>query len=110
MLAAGGADERPYVETLLSDENGVFVAASDYMKSLPLLIARWFPGPYTVLGTDGYGLSESREALRGHFEVSGEWIVFAALSTLAQANRGTVKDAVEYASKAGLDLEKAIPA
>ena len=109
MLTAGGADERPYVETLLAAENGVFVAASDYMKSLPLLISRWFPGPYTVLGTDGYGLSESREALRGHFEVSREWIVFAALSTLAQANRGTVKDAVEYASLAGLDLEKAIP-
>ena len=63
-----------------------------------------------MLGTDGYGLSESREALRGHFEVSEAWIVFAALSTLAQANRGTVKDAREYASLASLDLEKAIPA
>ncbi len=109
MLAAGGAEERPYVETLLAGENGVFVAASDYMKALPLLIARWFPGPCTVLGTDGYGLSESREALRDYFEVSKEWIVFAALSTLAQANKGTVKDAMAYASDAGLDLAKAMP-
>ena len=109
MLAAGGAEERPYVESLLADEAGVFVAASDYMRALPLLIARWFPGPYAVLGTDGYGLSESREALRGYFEVSSEWIVFAALSTLAQANKGTVKDAMAYAAGAGLDLDKPMP-
>ena len=109
LLAAGGADERPYVETQLAGENGVFVAASDYMRALPLSIARWFPGAYTVLGTDGYGLSESREALRGYFEVSKEWIVFSALSTLAQANKGRIKDAMEYADAAGLDLGKAMP-
>ena len=110
MLAAGGSDERPYVETLLAGEEGVFVAASDYMKALPLSITRWLPGPCTVLGTDGYGLSESREALRRYFEVSKEWIVFAALSTLAQANRGPVDEALAYAKKAGLDLAKAMPA
>ena len=104
MLAAGGSDERPYVETLLAGEDGVFVAASDYMKALPLSIARWLPNVYTVLGTDGYGLSESREALRNHFEVSSAWIVFAALSTLAQANKRPVTDALEHAGKAGLDL------
>ncbi len=109
MLGAGVADERPYVETLLEGEDGIFVAVSDYMKALPLGIARWFPGPYTVLGTDGYGLSESREALRGYFEVSREWIVFAALSTLAQANKGLAKDALDYAAAAKLDLDKAMP-
>ena len=106
MLAAGGSDERPYVETLLADEEGIFVAASDYMKALPLGIARWLPGPCTVLGTDGYGLSESRDALRDHFEVSQAWIVFATLSTLAQANRRPVAHALEYAAKACLDLDK----
>ena len=110
MLAAGGSEERPYVQTLLEGEEGVFVAASDYMKALPQSIARWFPGPYAALGTDGYGLSESREALRDHFEVAREWIVFAALSTLAQANRGTVREALEYAQQAGLDLDKMGPA
>ena len=109
MLTAGGSDERPYVETLLEGEEGVFVAASDYMKALPLSIARWFPGAYTVLGTDGYGLSESRDSLRGYFEVSRDWVVFAALSTLAQANKATVGDALDYASTAGLDLDKAPP-
>ncbi len=110
MLTAGDAEQRPYVETLLADEEGVFVAASDYMRALPLSIARWFPGPYTVLGTDGYGLSESRDALRGYFEVSRDWIVFAALSTLAQANKGTVADALAFAEQAGLDLTRAMPA
>ena len=108
LLAAGGSDERPYVETLLADEDGVFVAASDYMKALPLSIARWLPGAYAVLGTDGYGLSESRAALRDHFEVSSAWIVFATLSTLAQANKRPVTDALDYAGKAGLDLNKAV--
>ena len=106
MLTAGGSDERPYVETLLEGEEGVYVAASDYMKALPLSIARWLPGACTVLGTDGYGLSESRDALRGHFEVSKDWVVFAALSTLAQANQGTVADAFAYAEDVGLDLDK----
>ena len=80
-----------------------------WWKALPLSIARWFPGAYTVLGTDGYGLSESRDSLRGYFEVSGDWVVFAALSTLAQANKGAVADALTYASAAGLDLDKAAP-
>ena len=110
LLAVGGAEERPYVETLLAGETGVFVATSDYMKALPESIARWFPGPYAVLGTDGYGLSESREALRGHFEVSKDWIAFAALATLAQANRGAAAAALDYAAEAGLDLTKAAPA
>ena len=109
MLAAGDAEELPYVETLLAGQDGVFVAASDYMRALPLSIARWFPGPFAVLGTDGYGLSESREALRDYFEVSSEWLVFAALSTLAQANKGTVGDALAFAAEAGLDLAKAMP-
>ena len=109
LLRAGDEEEQPYVATLLAGEEGVFVAASDYMRALPLTIARWLPGPVAVLGTDGYGLSESRAALRAYFEVSSEWIVFAALSTLAQANRGTVDEAMAYAREAGLDLEKPMP-
>ncbi len=110
MLSAGGSDERPYVETLLGGEEGVFIATSDYMKALPLSIARWFPGAYTVLGTDGYGLSESRGALRDYFEVSKDWIVFAALSTLARGNKGAVAAALDYAAEAGLDIDRLAPA
>ena len=76
---------QPYVRQLLEQERGVFVAASDYMKALPLSIARWVPGPYVVLGTDGYGLSESRPDLRAYFEVSAEYIAWAALASLADS-------------------------
>ena len=107
VLSVGAAEERPYVEEALAGEEGVFVAASDYMKALPLSISRWFPGEFTVLGTDGFGLSESREALRDHFEVSADWIAFAALSTLARANRLPAGAAMNFARERGLNLDKA---
>lgn len=84
LLHPGAAAKKPYVREILGQEQGVFVAASDYMKVLPLSIARWVPGPYVVLGTDGYGLSESRPDLRRHFEVSAEYIAYAALASLAE--------------------------
>ncbi len=67
-----------------SGESGVFVAASDYLKVLPECIARQLPGPLTVLGTDGYGRSETRAALRDFFEVDARHIAFAALAALAR--------------------------
>ncbi len=72
----------PYVTQALRNEKGVFVSASDYMKVLGDSIRQWVPGPYTVLGTDGFGRSESREALRDFFEVDARHIVWAALTTL----------------------------
>ena len=72
----------PYVTKVLQNEKGVFVSASDYMKVLGDSIRQWVPGPYTVLGTDGFGRSESREALRDFFEVDAKHIVWAALTTL----------------------------
>ncbi|MDE0093592.1 MAG: pyruvate dehydrogenase (acetyl-transferring), homodimeric type [Gammaproteobacteria bacterium] len=74
--------DTPYVTQLLGEESGIFVAASDYQKSLPLMIAPWVPGEYSVLGTDGYGFSDSREALRSSFAVSADWICYTALHTL----------------------------
>jgi pyruvate dehydrogenase E1 component len=107
---AGHAEARSLVSRLLADEQGVFVAASDYMKALPMGISRWVPGPYVVLGTDGYGLSEARPELRDHFEVSGPWIAFAALTALAR-HRGESFDAArELAGSCGLDLNKPDPA
>ena len=110
LLRLGERDEAPYVQRLLAEEGGVFVAATDYMKALPGLIAPWVPGPYTVLGTDGFGLSESRNRLRDHFEVSGEWIAFAALATLEQNNRTSTDCARNFAAQHGLDLQQADPA
>ncbi len=95
-----------YIEQLLGSEEGVFVAASDYMKALPLSIARWVPGPYVVLGTDGYGLSESRPDLRAWFEVSVEYIAWAALASLADAGL-VAKDELEAAAESlGIDRGK----
>ncbi len=100
----------PYVQQLLGKEKGVFVAASDYMKALPLSIARWIPGPYVVLGTDGYGLSESRSALRDHFEVSAEYIAYAALAALEEEGAVTSGELEKAAKELKIDREKPDPA
>ena len=67
---------------MFADTSGVYVAASDYMKTLARSIAPWMPANYQVLGTDGYGLSESREELRGYFEISADHICHMALVQL----------------------------
>src|SRR5262249_5087918 len=70
---------RSYVEELLGREKGVFLAVTDYMKSLPEMITRWVPGGMVPLGTDGFGRSDSRKALRRFFEVDAEFITLATL-------------------------------
>jgi pyruvate dehydrogenase E1 component len=94
---------RSHVEQLLGQEKGVFIAASDYMKSLPEMIARWVPGGLMPLGTDGFGRSENRPSLRRFFEVDAEFITLAALDQLMR--RGEVKpERVQKAIKE-LDIE-----
>jgi pyruvate dehydrogenase E1 component len=110
MMGVGSVEAPSYVQTLLAESSGIFVAASDYVKALPNMIAPWVPGPYTILGTDGFGLSESRECLRDYFEVSAEWIAFAALSTQAQHDRLSRDAALDFARAHGLDLDKTDPA
>ena len=111
-MLAGPAESvrEPYVRRLLDGETGVFVAASDYMKALPLSIARWIPGPYVVLGTDGYGLSESRPDLRAWFEVSAEYIAYAALSALAEHGSVTPEEVAQAVSDWGIERDKPNPA
>ena len=72
----------PYIERLFSSETGPIIAVTDYMKALPNSIARWMPESYTVLGTDGFGLSESRADLRDYFEICARHIVHTALVSL----------------------------
>jgi pyruvate dehydrogenase E1 component len=86
------APRRSYIQEVLAKEEGVFVAASDFMKALPEMIDRWVPGGLYPLGTDGFGRSDSRVALRHFFEVDAESITVAALYRLAQ--RGELKPAV----------------
>ena len=78
---------RSFLQQQTAGASGVFVAASDYLKVLPGCIGRHLPGPLVSLGTDGYGRSETREALRDFFEVDARHIAFAALSALAREGR-----------------------
>jgi pyruvate dehydrogenase E1 component len=98
-----------YIAEMLKDEEGVFVAASDYVKALPDSVAKWFPRPLVALGTDGFGRSESRADLRDFFEVDAKHIVVATLYALALENK--IKyEAVEKAIKEfGIDSNKPNP-
>jgi pyruvate dehydrogenase E1 component len=98
-----------YLQQLLAKEEGPFVAASDYLRSVPEMIARWVPGGLCPLGTDGFGRSDTRAALRRHFEVDAECIAYAALAQLAargQYRREALPQALE---KLGINPEKISP-
>jgi pyruvate dehydrogenase E1 component len=75
----GEANEKSYFEQLFENEKGIIIATSYYMKALPYSITKWSLLDFTALGTDGFGLSESRESLRDWFEISPQFIVSAAL-------------------------------
>ncbi len=82
----------PYVTQVLDGEPGPVVAVSDWIKAVPDQIARWVPAPFTSLGTDGYGFSDTRPAARRFFHVDAESITLAVLGQLAR--RGEVKPEV----------------
>jgi pyruvate dehydrogenase E1 component len=89
----------PYVTRVLRDASGPVVAVSDFMKAVPDLISRWVPGDWTSLGTDGFGLSDTRPALRRHFHVDAESIVVATLRQLAKAGEVPASVPAEAARK-----------
>ena len=105
-------DEKPkqsYLQQCFAKEDGVFVAASDYMKTLPDSIAKWLPRPLMTLGTDGFGRSESRQALRDFFEIDDRFIVLATLTALERDGK-IKKDVVQKAIKdLKIDPEKLNP-
>jgi pyruvate dehydrogenase E1 component len=103
--AETGAEHRtPWITHQLAGSAGPFIAVSDWMRAVPDQIAQWVPGDWSSLGTDGYGRSDTRAALRRFFAVDAESIVLATLTELAR--RGEVKaDAPHRAiDKYGLDL------
>jgi pyruvate dehydrogenase E1 component len=110
MLHPGEPARVPYVTQTLKDAQGPFIAASDYMKVLPESIGKWVPGQLVSLGTDGFGRSESRAALRDFFEVDAKHIVLATLVALAREKKvGT--DVVKRAiGELGINPEKMNPA
>jgi pyruvate dehydrogenase E1 component len=71
--------KKTYIEQCISGTDGLYLAAHDYVKAIPMTISRWIPGVFTVLGTDGFGRSDNRRALRDYFEVDDRHIAYAAL-------------------------------
>jgi pyruvate dehydrogenase E1 component len=98
-----------YIEKTLVIEDTVYVAASDYLKALPDSVSKWFPKKLYSLGTDGYGRSDTREALRDFFEVDAKHIVFTALTALYREGKFKDKDLDKAAKELGINSEKKNP-
>jgi pyruvate dehydrogenase E1 component len=101
-------EQVPFVTEQLKDTKGPVVAVSDFMRAVQDQISRWVPNDYTSLGTDGFGLADTRAAARRHFQVDAESIVVATLEILAK--RGDVKPevAAEAARKYRIDDPTAV--
>ncbi|MDQ1569326.1 MAG: pyruvate dehydrogenase component, partial [Actinomycetota bacterium] len=101
----------PYISHVLgaNGAGGPTVAVTDFMKVVPDQVARWVPGPFIPLGTDGYGFSDTRAALRRHFETDAPHIVVAALSGLAQLGDAKGETVAEAIRRYDLDPETIDP-
>jgi pyruvate dehydrogenase E1 component len=110
MLHPGETPRVPFITQVTKDAPGVFVAASDYVKTLPESVSQWLPRPLVALGTDGFGRSEGRASLRDFFEVDAKHIVLATLTGLLREGQITA-DCVQTAVKElGINPEKPNPA
>ena len=99
----------PYVTECLKDAPGPIVAASDYLKVLPDAISRWAPRPIVSLGTDGFGRSEDRRALRDFFEVDARFVTLATLAALARDGAIEAPVVAKAMKDLEIDPEKADP-
>ena len=99
----------PHVVDALRDVPGPVIAATDFMKAVPDMIRPWVAQRYVALGTDGYGRSDTREALRRFFEVDAESIAVAALHALAQEGAATAGEVAAAIRELGIDPEKPDP-
>ncbi|HWL61884.1 MAG TPA: pyruvate dehydrogenase (acetyl-transferring), homodimeric type [Steroidobacteraceae bacterium] len=99
----------PYVAQLFGDLDSAVIAATDNMRTVSDQIRQWVGGRYVTLGTDGFGRSDGRAALRHHFEVDRRYIVLAALKALADEGKVARKVLVEAVEKLGIDPAKANP-
>ena len=109
LLNPGDAPRKPYIRTKLEGTEGPAIAVSDWMRAVPDLISRWIPNDYTSLGTDGFGMSDTRHALRRHFHVDAESIAVATLRQLALSGKVPVHVPAEAAKKYAIDDVTAAP-
>src|SRR5215467_1474989 len=96
----------PYVTQCIGDAPGVFVAATDYLKTLPNMISKWVPRRMATLGTDGFGRSEGRASLRDFFEVDAKFIALAALHELALDGKIEASAVEKAITELGINPEK----
>ncbi|QOS53502.1 pyruvate dehydrogenase (acetyl-transferring), homodimeric type [Pseudomonas aeruginosa] len=109
-LHPGQKPKQSYVEECLGGRRGPVIASTDYMKLYAEQIRQWVPSKeYKVLGTDGFGRSDSRKKLRNFFEVDRHWVVLAALEALADRGDIEPKVVAEAIAKYGIDPEKRNP-
>ncbi len=99
----------PHVTQVLADTEGPFVAVTDYMKAVPDQVARWIPGHFTPLGTDGYGRSDDRPALRRHFETDAAHVMVAVLKALADTGEAKAEEVADAIARYEIDAEAPDP-
>ncbi|MEO5763791.1 MAG: pyruvate dehydrogenase (acetyl-transferring), homodimeric type, partial [Casimicrobiaceae bacterium] len=109
MLAATGKPQVPYVESCLKGVAGPVIAATDYIRAFAEQIRQFVPARYVVLGTDGFGRSDTREKLRHFFEVDRRWVTVAALKALADEGKVPASKVREAMDKYALDRAKPAP-
>ncbi len=108
-LHPGEKQKTPYLTSLLQERKGPAVIATDYLRAYPELIRRLVPMPYTILGTDGFGRSDTREKLRGFFEIDRYHVVVAALSSLRDQGIIDAARVSEAIKKYNIDADKSDP-
>ncbi|HLZ99977.1 MAG TPA: pyruvate dehydrogenase (acetyl-transferring), homodimeric type [Steroidobacteraceae bacterium] len=109
LMHPGEEPRRTYVREVLGDREGPFIAATDYMKIVADQIRQWVPGRYAILGTDGFGRSDSRAELRRFFEVDRHYVVLATLKALADDGKVDAKVVSQAMQSFGIDPEKPNP-
>ena len=109
MLHPTAPPKKSYIESVLQEEEGVFIAVSDYMKMVADQITPWVPGGLLTLGTDGFGRSDTRENLRRFFEVDAELATVATLYALYQKGSLAAHIVEQAIKKLGVDPEKPFP-
>jgi pyruvate dehydrogenase E1 component len=109
MLHPDEPRRQTYIQQALADREGPFIAATDYVKTVPDQIRQWMPGRYVVLGTDGYGRSDSRAELRRFFEVDRHFVTVAALKALADEGKINMQMVTDAMQAFGIDPNKPNP-
>ncbi|HMC41462.1 MAG TPA: pyruvate dehydrogenase (acetyl-transferring), homodimeric type, partial [Acidimicrobiales bacterium] len=99
----------PYITEALSSAEGPVLAVTDFMKMVPDQVARWVPAHFTPLGTDGYGRSDTRAALRRHFETDAAHVVVGVLQGLAATGEGKAEDVADAIARYEIDAEALDP-